>query len=101
MNLSAYKDKDSEDPNIYSGTTVGSGLAIVEITAIGNDTKLGKIGKGLESIKEEKTPLEIQIANFVKKMAITGLVVFLIVWVINYQHSADFLKAFCDRLPWR
>ena len=89
----AYKDKDSEDPNIYSGTTVGRGLAIVEITAIGNDTKLGKIGKGLESIKEEKTPLEIQIANFVKKMAITGLVVFLIVWVINYQHSADFLKS--------
>ncbi|MFN8428540.1 MAG: HAD-IC family P-type ATPase [Spirosomataceae bacterium] len=87
------KDKDHEDPHIYSGTTVVSGLAIVEIMAIGNDTKLGKIGKGLESIQEEKTPLEIQIANFVKKMAIAGLLVFLVVWAINYSQSADFLKS--------
>ncbi|MCA0362702.1 MAG: cation-translocating P-type ATPase [Bacteroidetes bacterium] len=87
------KDKDHEDPHIYSGTTVVSGLAIVEIMAIGNETKLGKIGKGLESIQEEKTPLEIQIANFVKKMAIAGLLVFLVVWAINYSQSADFLES--------
>jgi P-type Ca2+ transporter type 2C len=40
--------------------------------------KLGKIGTSLESISEEKTPLELQIANFVKKMAIAGAIVFVI-----------------------
>jgi Ca2+-transporting ATPase len=82
--LSVFKDKSKEDNLIYHGTTVASGLAIATITAIGNETKLGKIGKSLESIKEEKTPLELQIGNFVKKMVILGAVVFLIVWAINY-----------------
>ena len=47
---------------------MASGLAIVKVTAIGNNTELGKIGKSLETIEEEKTPLELQISNFVKKM---------------------------------
>ncbi len=82
--LAVYKDKDKEDHLVFQGTTVASGLAIVTVTAIGSETKLGKIGKSLESIQEEPTPLELQINNFVKKMALIGGVVFLIVWAINY-----------------
>ncbi len=65
--MSVTKDKSTKDNTIYQGTTVASGLAIVTITAIGSETKLGKIGKSLEKIQEEKTPLEVQIGNFVKK----------------------------------
>ena len=96
--LSVFKDKTKEDKFIYSGTTVVSGLAIATITAIGNETKLGKIGTSLESISEEKTPLEIQIANFVKKMAITGAIVFAIVWAINYWHSQNLLNSLLQSL---
>lgn len=96
--LSVFKDKTKEDKFIYSGTTVASGLAIATITAIGNETQLGKIGTSLESISEEKTPLEIQIANFVKKMAIAGAVVFVIVWVINYWHSQNLLNSLLQSL---
>ena len=81
------KDKSSDDKQILLGTTVVSGLAIAEVTAIGNETSLGKIGKSLESIEEEKTPLEIQINSFVKYMVIAGAIVFLIVWGINYFKS--------------
>jgi len=87
--LSVYKDLTKEDNFIYRGTTVASGLAIATVTAIGNETKLGKIGKSLENIKEEKTPLELQINNFVKKMVLAGVVVFGIVWAINYFRSYD------------
>ncbi|MFZ1790105.1 MAG: cation-translocating P-type ATPase [Saprospiraceae bacterium] len=96
--LSVFKDKTKEDTFIYSGTTVASGLAIAEITSIGNETKLGKIGTSLESIQEEKTPLEIQIANFVKKMAIAGAVVFVIVWAINYSLSHNILSSLLQSL---
>ncbi len=96
--LAVFKDKEAEDKIIYSGTTVASGLAIAEITAIGNETKLGKIGTSLESITEEKTPLEIQIANFVKKMAIAGSTVFIVVWIINYWHSKDVLNSLLQSL---
>lgn len=96
--LSVFKDKIKEDKFIYSGTTVASGLAIAIITAIGNETKLGKIGTSLESISEEKTPLEIQIANFVKKMAIAGAIVFAVVWAINYWHSQNLLNSLLQSL---
>lgn len=93
-------NKDELQPNtyIYRGTTVVSGLAIATITAIGNETKLGKIGKSLESIDEEKTPLENQIANFVKKMAIAGTIVFVIVWIINFLRSHELLKSLLQSL---
>ena len=92
------KDKTKANNLIYLGTTVASGLAIAIITAIGNETKLGKIGKSLESIQEEKTPLELQINNFVKKMVIAGTVIFIIVWVVNYFHSHDILDSLLKAL---
>ena len=85
--MSIIKDKTAKDNQVFQGTNVASGLAIATITAIGSETKLGKIGKSLENIKEEKTPLEIQIGNFVKKMAIAGAIVFVVVWGINFYHS--------------
>ena len=95
--LSVYKDSEKNN-NIYKGTTVASGLAIAKITAIGNGTAMGKIAKSLESIQEEKTPLENQINNFVKKMVIAGTVVFLIVWGINYYNSFDILDSLLKAL---
>ena len=96
--FAVFKDKDKEDKNVFGGTTVASGLAIAEVTAIGNETKLGKIGKSLESIKEEKTPLEIKINGFVKGMMIIGGVVFLIVWGINLFHSHNLLDSLLKAL---
>ena len=96
--LSVYKDNTANDPSIYRGTTVVSGLAIAQVTAIGNQTKLGKIGHSLQDIKAEKTPLETQINNFVKKMTAVGLVVFLIVWGINYLNSHSALDSLLKAL---
>jgi Ca2+-transporting ATPase len=85
--LSVFKKELSEINIVFQGTIVATGLAICEVTAIGNQTSLGKIGKSLESIEEEKTPLQLQITNFVKKISIIGLVIFGIVWALNYYHS--------------
>lgn len=91
--LSVYKDPNSKIPIIFKGTTVTSGLAIASITTIGNATQLGKIGKSLETIAEEKTPLEKQINSFVKKMVSIGAVVFIIVWGINYFQSFNAIQS--------
>ncbi|WP_295673792.1 cation-translocating P-type ATPase [uncultured Mucilaginibacter sp.] len=85
--FAVYKDRAAENNLIFQGTTVASGLAIASITEIGNETRLGKIGKSLAAIKEEPTPLETQINNFVKKMVVAGVFIFIIVWVLNYFHS--------------
>ncbi len=93
-----FKDKSKTDNLVFKGTTVASGLAIVTITSIGNQTKLGKIGESLESIKEEKTPLELQINNFVKKLVLVGALVFIVVWIINYFHSYSILDSLLKAL---
>jgi Ca2+-transporting ATPase len=96
--LSVFKNETSENKTIYQGTTVATGLAIGEVIAIGNQTNLGKIGKSIATIVEEKTPLQIQINNFVTKMSVIGLVVFLIVWAINYYHSRVVLDSLLKAL---
>ena len=96
--FAVFKDKSKKDNFIFKGTTVVSGLAISIITSIGNKTKLGEIGKSLESIKEEKTPLELQITNFVKTMVFVGAIVFIVVWMINYFYSYNLLDSLLKAL---
>ena len=96
--LAIFKNEKSENNQIFQGTIAASGLAICKVTAISNQTQLGKIGKSLESITEEKTPLQIQIGNFVKKMSIVGLVIFSIVWGINFYNSGVFLDSLLKAL---
>jgi len=96
--LAVFKSNESEDKQVFQGTIVASGLAICEVTAIGNKTQLGKIGSSLNAIEEEKTPLQIQIGNFVTKMSIIGLVIFAIVWAINYYNSGLVLDSLLKAL---
>ena len=96
--LSVFKDTGKEDNQVFGGTTVASGLAVATITKIGNNTRLGKIGKSMESIQEEKTPLEQQITSFVKNMSIWGGIIFLLVWAINYYQSGDVLDSLLKAL---
>lgn len=96
--LAVFKNEKADNNTIFQGTIVTSGLAICNVTAIGNQTQLGKIGKSLENIAEEKTPLQIQIGNFVTKMSLIGLVVFLIVWGINYYNSRILLDSLLKAL---
>ena len=92
------KDSTSEASHLFSGTLVVSGRAIASVTAIGNQTQLGKIGTSIETIQEEATPLEKQINGFVRIMAITGIIVFCIVWVFNFMHTHSFLESLTNSL---
>jgi len=96
--LPRYKNENAEDNRVYQGTAVSGGLAICRVTAIGNKTKLAGIGISLAGIKEEKTPLQIQITNFVQKMAVIGVIVFFIVWIINYTRSYNILDSLLKAL---
>lgn len=84
-----FKQADNHDNNVYSGTVVVSGLAICEVREIGAQTKIGKLGTAILNIKEEITPLQLQIRQFVKWMAVAGAIVFLAVWLFNYIRSGS------------
>lgn len=96
--LSIFKNELTDDKNVYQGTITVSGLAICKVTAIGAQTQLNKIGKSLDNIKEEKTPLQLQISNFVTLISLIGLVAFVIVWAINYWKSKLVLDSLLQAL---
>ncbi|HEY5749876.1 MAG TPA: cation-translocating P-type ATPase [Chryseolinea sp.] len=96
MPVSKYKEAKNNE--VFQGTTVAGGLAICQVTAIGAATSLGKIGKSLESIEEEDTPLQKQIGSFVKKMALAGAIIFFIVWGINFFKSREVLSSLLKAL---
>ena len=96
--FSVFKDSESEDNKVYSGTLTVSGLAVFEVEKIGRETKLGKIGESLQNIKDEKSPLQIQIEKFVKTMAVIGIIVFLMVCVVNYYQTRDLIQSLLNGL---
>ncbi|MEO8147813.1 MAG: cation-translocating P-type ATPase [Bacteroidia bacterium] len=81
--------KDKENNQLFSGTTVTSGLAHTRVISVGNNTRIGKLGIVMESIVKEKTPLQKQINVFVKRMALFGFIAFVFVWVYNYFESGS------------
>lgn len=93
-----YKNSTMDDNKIYSGTNVTGGMGIAIVSAVGNNTKLGEIGKSIDSIVGERTPLENQITDFVKKMILTGSIIFILVWGINYSRSLNLLESLLQAL---
>ncbi|MBK8426126.1 MAG: cation-translocating P-type ATPase [Lewinellaceae bacterium] len=92
--LPVSKNPDEAGRNLlYQGTTVASGAGVAKVQAVGIQTEFGKLGKSIESIETEPTPLQRQITRFVRQMLWAGLVAFLIVCAINYAYSGSFLSA--------
>lgn len=87
--LSVFKDSQSEDQAVYSGTLTVSGLAVFEVEKIGKMTRLGKIGIAISEIKEQASPLQAQIQKFVKAMAFIGIGIFGLVCVFSYYRTGS------------
>ena len=78
---------------VFGGTNTASGSAWLTLTAVGGQTKLGLIGHSMESIDTEKTPLQVQVRQFVLRMAWVGAGAFALVWGVNFAHSGNCVTA--------
>ena len=96
--FSVFKDSSSANRTVYNGTSTVSGLAVFEVDKIGKETKLGKIGESILAIQDEKSPLQKQIEQFLKYMAIIGIVVFLLVCAVNYYHTRNIIDSLLNGL---
>src|SRR6476620_1624736 len=56
-------------------------------------TRLGKIGTSITTYAESKTQLQKQVDVFVKRFAAFGVCAFLVIFFINYLHSAQFVAS--------
>ncbi len=81
-------------PFAFSGTLVVSGQAVGIVKSIGSRTELGKIGKALQSLEEERTPLQVQTGLVVRTFAIFGGILCVLVIVVYWLTRGDLLAGF-------
>jgi P-type Ca2+ transporter type 2C len=81
-------------PFIYSGSMVVQGSGIAKVLATGMKTEIGQIGKALEDVKEEPTKLKKEMGTLVKRLAIIGIVMCVLVIVVYTLTRGDLLKGF-------
>jgi P-type Ca2+ transporter type 2C len=85
--LAVSKSLNAGNNSVFQGTLVMTGLAVCRATHTGSKTKVGQIGETIARVKEPQSPLEIQISDFVKKMAIGGVVIFVLILAINFANA--------------
>ncbi len=64
---------------VFAGTLVTSGQGMVRVTAIAAATELGRIGKSLQSIDRETSPLQLELGLLTRRLAVIGVTLCLIV----------------------
>jgi P-type Ca2+ transporter type 2C len=70
-------------PSLFSGTLVTVGQGLCEVICTGSQTALGRIGKALQNIGPEKSPLQVETGRMVRALAAAGLGACVIV-VVTY-----------------
>jgi Ca2+-transporting ATPase len=81
-------------PFVYSGSMIVQGHGIVKVSSIGSNTEIGKIGKALDSVVEEPTKLKREMAVLVKRLAIIGVSLCVVVIVVFTLTRGDLLNGF-------
>ena len=81
-------------PFVYSGTLVVSGQGIATVLATGSNTEIGKIGKALQSLEIEETPLQKETGKIVRNLAYVGLFMCALVIVIYGLTRGNWLNGF-------
>lgn len=68
---------------VYSGSLVTYGRANVLVTGTGMNTEMGKIAGLMNDTKNKKTPLQVSLDDFGKKLAIIVMIVSVIVFALR------------------
>ena len=87
-------------PSLFAGTLITSGQGVAEVFATGPRSELGRIGKALQTIEPEDTPLQRETGRIVRVVAIVALMACALVVLVyalsrggNWQTWRDGLLA--------
>lgn len=78
---------------VFSSSLVTYGRALILVTNTGMTTELGKIATLMEQTKEKKTPLQITLDDFSKKLATIILIICIIVFGLSVYRQTPVLES--------
>lgn len=87
-----------QDSKIYSGSLVTHGKARIIVEHIGVNTRFGEIGKSLEAIEGQATPLQREIKTIIRRFALAGVLICLMVILLFYFMRGGFIEALLNGL---
>jgi Ca2+-transporting ATPase len=79
-------------PFVYSSTLIVQGQGLARVVATGIRTEVGKIGKALQTVETEKTPLQTETGLLVRYVALFGLLMCVVVVTVYGLTRGDWLN---------
>jgi Ca2+-transporting ATPase len=84
-------DSEPERHTIYSGSLVTRGFGMGIVLATGASSQIGRIGKALDTLQSEPTPLFKEVRRIVKWAAIGGISLCVVVAIVYAMTRGDWL----------
>lgn len=78
---------------VYSGSLVTYGRAAVIVTGTGMDSEIGKIAGLMNATKEKKTPLQVSLDDFSKKLAVIIMIICAVVFGLSLYRNMPILDS--------
>lgn len=78
---------------VFSSSLVTYGRALVIVTSTGMNTELGKIATLMDETQEKKTPLQVSLDDFSKKLAIITLVICVLVFGLSVYRETPIIDS--------
>ena len=78
---------------VFSSSLVTYGRGLAVITAVGHDTELGKIADLISNTAERKTPLQVNMDNFSKKLSIIIILICVLVFGLSVYRGETMMDA--------
>jgi P-type Ca2+ transporter type 2C len=80
-------------PFVFSGTMVVGGKGVARVLETGRQTRIGSIGKALSSITPEPARVQVETNSVVRRLAIAGIVISIVVGSIYGFTRGPWLQA--------
>lgn len=78
---------------VYSGSLVTYGRALVVVTETGMDTEMGKIARLMNDSGEKKTPLQVSLDQFSRKLATGIMIICVLVFELSIIRGTGLLDS--------
>ena len=86
--------KDITKSMVYSGCIVNTGRGEYEVVRTGMDTEVGKIANLIQTAEEKKTPLQISLDDFGKKLSVVIIAICALVFAVSVWQGEKVPDAF-------
>jgi P-type Ca2+ transporter type 2C len=85
----AVTKNPEENINLFMGTTVIWGAAVMEVKKIGKETQMGQISQSVAKIRERKTPIQMSLEKFARTLMLIILAVCAFIFLAGVLKNQD------------